>query len=399
MERRSMLGGFVGASLTAASYRRVLGANDRVGLAVIGTGQRGLGVAKAFLQTGRAQLSVLCDVYDVRRKEARDKLAAGRAVPEMAAFEDAVARKDVDVVLVATPEHQHFAPALAALAAERHLFLEKPVTHRYEEGAKLIAAVAKSGKVCQTGAQQRSGPHFLRAKHEIFARGRLGKVTFARAVWCDIPRQRRRFDPAPKPAGLDWERFLGPAPRVAYTPQRYETWNYFPEYGNGIMADVMLHWADLAQWMMNDAEPVSAVASGGIYSMKDGRKNPDTASAIIQYKDWNLTFETSVLPAKVSPSVTFSGTEGRLDISRDGYTYTPHKGAPEVAEATGDLGVDHVTNFLDAMKTGRAPSAGIAQGVEACRPTHLAVRAYWERKRMRLNADKSAIIEDDGRGA
>jgi predicted dehydrogenase len=392
MQRRTLLAG-LGASITAASYARIAGANDRLGMALVGAGSRGRGVMKALVGTGGVDLTCLCDVYDVRRQEAQQALGKpDQKIFETAALEETLARKDVDAVLIATPDHLHHDYTIQALKAGKHVYLEKPTTHTLEEGDRLVAAVRKSGKVCQTGTQQRSGSHYVRAKEEIFAKKRLGHVMFVRTVWADFPRQRRKFDPAPKPAGLDWARFLGRAPKVGYHPMRYETWRYYPEYGGGLLADILTHWADVAQWMLDDASPLTATAGGGILALNDGRANPDTVNAIVEYKGWNLTFESTVLPAKVRANVLFLGTEGTLDIDRSGYTFTPHQGAPEVVKASGDLDAEHARNFVDAVKAGKTPSADIAIGVEACRPVHLAKAAYWKHRRMKFNGAKTAIV-------
>ena len=294
MKRREFLAATGGVALSALSSRRVLGANDRLGMALVGSGRRGREVMKAFLASGRAELRCVADVYDVQRQRARDAL--GVTAPEVVAYEEALARTDVDAVLIGVPDHLHLPITLAALAAGKHVFMEKPTTHALDEGAQLIAAVRKSGKVCQTGTQQRSGAHYARAKAEYFDRGALGQVIFVRATWSDFPWQRRKIAPQPRPAGLDWERFLGPAKKVPYDWIRYDSWRYFPDYGGGLLADILTHWVDVAQWFLNETKPVSAVATGGIYQLKDGRENPDTVSAILQYAGgWNLQFESTVL--------------------------------------------------------------------------------------------------------
>ncbi|MFN7624489.1 MAG: Gfo/Idh/MocA family protein, partial [Acidobacteriota bacterium] len=262
MKRRDFVRQAGGAGLlTAASWRRVVGANNRLGMALIGSGRRGREVMKAFLATGRVDLHCICDVYDQQRQRAQTFLAEpGRTYPESIGHEEALGRRGVDAVLIASPDHLHLTQTEAALAAGKHVYLEKPTTHHFEEAARFSAAAAKSGRVVQTGTQQRSGAHYRRAKEEIFDRGLLGKVVFARAVWHDFPWQRRNIRPLPRPTGLDWERFLGPAPRVAYDWIRYDSWRYFPDYGGGLLADILTHWADVAQWMMNDPLPERATA-------------------------------------------------------------------------------------------------------------------------------------------
>lgn len=387
MKRREFVIGAGTVALTAASYGRILGANDRLGMALIGSGRRGREVMKAFLTTGRVELRCLCDIYDVQRQRAKTALLnAGESVFETDAHEEALSRPGIDAVLIGTPDHLHLSQTQAALKAGKHVYLEKPTTHHAEESAAFIDAVKKSGKVCQTGTQQRSGAHYRRAKEEIFEKGKLGKVVFARAVWHDFPWQRRKIEPQPKPAGLSWERFLGPAPKVPYEWIRYDSWRYFPEYGGGLLADILTHWADVAQWMMNDAQPVGAVTSGGIYHLRDGRVNPDTVNAIVNYQGgpngpWNLTFESSVLSIRNDrPGVLFEGTEGTLELTRAGYVFQPNRGEAQEVKAEGNLEVAHATNFLDAIVSGAKPSADIQTGIEACRPVHLAKAAYWKNR-------------------
>ena len=398
MRRRDFIAGTTASMLTAASWQRVRGANERVGVALIGSGRRGRDVMKAFLDTNRAELKCICDVYDAQRVRARELLSTRPF--ECVAIEDALIRRDVDAVLIATPDHLHLTQTAASLSAGKHVFLEKPASHNFDEAKAFIDAVKRSGRVCQTGTQQRSGQHYNKAKEMFFDSGRLGKVVFARAVWHDFPWQRRAITPQPKPDGLDWARFLGPAKRVPYEWIRYDAWRYFPDYGGGLLADILTHWADVAQWMMNDPQPLSAVATGGIYKLKDGRENPDTVNTVIDYAGgangkWNLTFESSVLPIRnENPGVLFQGTEGSLEIARSGYVYRPNKGNPEVVESKENLEIAHVNNFLDAIKNGSKPSADIQAGLEACRPVHLARAAYWERKRMRFDAAATRIVED-----
>jgi len=368
---------FVAAGIGAASYARVNGANERIGLALIGAGRRGTEVAKAFAADERVELRSICDIYDMHRRRAAQALGK---VPGTAEHEEALAQPGVDAVLLAVPDHLHLTLAEAALAADKHLYIEKPTVHRWNERLALRAAVEKSGKVLQCGTQQRSGAHYRRAKEEIFGAKKLGQVVFARAVWSNFPWQCRHIQPLPKPESLDWNRFLGPARKVPYETARYDSWRYFPDYGGGLLADILTHWADVAQWMMDDASPESAVAAGGIYAFQDGRENPDTVNAIVKYKNWNLSFESSVLPIKNdNPSVFFEGAEGTLDLARTGYTFTPNKGEPLHVAAEGSLERAHAANFVDAIVRGTAVSANLESGINAIRPVQMALNSYWSK--------------------
>ena len=386
MNRRELMKAGAGA-LTAASYRRVQGANGRLGMALIGGGRRGRIVMPALLDTDRVDLRAICDVYDVHRSEAKEALAPkARDLFECNAYEEALQRRDIDAVLLAVPDHLHIEMAAVALGAGKHVYLEKPTTHRFDEQQKLRKAVESSGKVLQCGTQQRSGEHYIRAKEEIFGNNKLGKVVIVRTMWSDFPWQTRHLPPRPKPPGLDWERFLGSAPKKPFEWMRYDSWRCFPDYGNGLLADILTHWADVAQWMMNETHPLNAATTGGIYDPADhdGRVNPDTVNAILEYGGgWNLTFESSVLPLKAQePTVVFLGTEGSLDISRERYIFIPNKGEKQIVRASGPLELAHARNFVDAVAGSAKLNAGVEAGIQACNPVHLANKAYWEKRRV-----------------
>ncbi len=384
MNRRELGRVIGGAALTAASYQRVSGANDKLGMALIGSGRRGREVMAALLKTGQVELLTVCDVYDVQRQRALDFLVPTGEKPfQCVAHEEALAHSGVDAVLLAVPDHLHVSLAAAALGAGKHVYLEKPTTHRFGEQHKLLQAVRTSGRVLQCGTQQRSGAHYKQAKEEIFDKGKLGKVAIVRTAWSNFPWQARQIVAAPKPANLDWQRFLGPAPKRPYDTARYDSWRCFHDYGNGLPADILTHWADVAQWMMGETEPQCADTIGGIYQLKDGRENPDTVSAILQYKGgWNLTFESSVLPLNDNrPGVVFLGTEGTLDIARSDYRFTPRNGQTVEVRGSGTLEAAHAANFVDAVRNGVTPNAPVEVGIQACNPVHLALEAYWKKAR------------------
>ena len=382
IDRRSFLYSGTAAALSARSYARVVGANDRIGLGVIGAGRRGTIVTAAFLTDARVEVRGVSDIYDAQTAKFVSALPTAAPKPQAAiAYQDLLANRQIDAVLVSTPDHLHLAVGTAALAAGKHIYLEKPTVQHWEERIPLTNAAAASHQVLQCGMQQRSSSHYLRARDEIFRQNRLGHVLYARAVWHNFPWQCRHIANEPKPEGLHWELFEGPAKHVPYETVRYSSWRYFPEYGNGLLADIMTHWVDVAQWLLDDAEPLRASALGGIYQYHDGRVNPDTVSALVQYKDWNFNFESSVLPIRNDdPSVFFEGTEGTLDLSRSGYTFTPNKGSPVRVEAVRSLEQEHTANFLDAVQLGRPVNAPLHAGIEASLPVQMALRSYWTQK-------------------
>jgi predicted dehydrogenase len=369
-------------AMNARSYASILGANDRVGLGVIGLGRRGTIVSSAFAQDPRVEFRALADVYDKAASDFQGRLkdhVAGAAVS--VEYQKMLDRKEIDAVFIATPDHLHVEIAKDVLAANKNLYLEKPTIHRWSERETLVKAAAGSKSILQCGTQQRSGAHYMRARQEIFDAGKLGNVVFARAVWHNFPWQSRIIPSLPKPPGLNWDLFLGPAPHVPYETARYSSWRSYHDYGNGLLADILTHWADVAQWMLNDDRPESAAALGGDFKLKGDLTNPDTVSAIIRYKNWNLNFESTVLSVRSDhPSVFFEGTEGTLDITREGYTFTPNSGAPIQVANTESLERAHTGNFIDAITKGAKVNAPLEDGLAASVPVMMALQSYWTNK-------------------
>ena len=383
------------ALLSAASWARAAGANSRLGLAIVGGGIRGRYVGRKICSSGRAELRAICDVYDERRRMTRDTIRPAEPPFETIAIEEILSNPKIDAVLVAAPDHLHCTLARQVLESKRHLYLEKPAAHQLEEHAVLLEVASKSDRVIQTGTQQRSGAHYRRAKEELIDKGALGKILFVRAVWHNFPNQRRPLVEKPRPAGLDWDRFLGPAPPRSFHWPRYDSWRLFRDYGGGQLSDILTHWVDVAQWFMNESQPVDAVATGGIYQLNDGRENPDTVSAILRYaSNWNFTFECTILPLNgVKPHVAFHGTKGTLEIGREGYTYRPERGQVIEVKAEKDIDDAHTTNWLDAIEKGTAASAPLVTGLSACRAIHLAQAAYWTGKRTKYDDAGEKILE------
>lgn len=385
MNRRKFLTAGTAAAATtwtARSYAAIAGANGRMNLGLIGLGRRATEVTAAFLADPRVRVASVCDCYTAHTEQFIARLLRNAPAPKTSVdYHDLLADRDLDAVMISTPDHLHVTIAQAALAAGKNTYLEKPTLHHWNERQALLDAEARSGKIVQCGMQQRSGSHYARALEEVFGPGKLGSVVLVRGVWHDFPWQCRKIVNEPKPPGLHWQLFEGPAKHVPYATIRYSSWRYFPDYGNGLLADIMTHWVDVAQWMMSDAEPQTAAALGGIYKLHDGRVNPDTVSAVVQYRAWNFNFESSVLPIRnPHPTVLFEGTEATLDLSRDGYTLQPNRGAPVRVDATERLELSHTRNFTNAVLGKGKVNAPIRAGIQASLPVQMALKSYWSRQ-------------------
>ena len=370
-------------AMDARAYAAIAGANERVGLGIIGTGRRATVVCGGgFVHDPRVEIRALADIYDKQiaefQRRFKDHVAGADVSVE---YQKMLDRKDIDAVMIATPDHLHVQIAKDTLGAHKNTYLEKPTLHRWSERNELIKAAQTSNVVLECGMQQRSGAHYQRVKEEIFDSGKLGQVIFARAVWSNFSWQRRVIPNVPKPAGLRWDLFLGPAPNVPFEMSRYSSWRSYHDYGNGLLADILTHWADVAQWMMNDDKPETAAALGGDFQLKGDLTNPDTVSAVVRYKNWNLNFESSVLSIhNPRASVYFEGTEGTLDLSREGYIFTPNQGAPTRFDSTQNLESAHTGNFVDAILNGSKVNAPLDAGLAASVPVMMALQSYWSHK-------------------
>ena len=369
----------VAAFGSALSTSRILGANDRIRLGVIGTGGRGQLLMDLFKQCPEVEMVAVCDVYEPRRIEAKENYAA--QVREYGDYRQVLDRKDIDAVVIATPNHWHTPMALAALGAGKDIYLEKPVTHTLEEGPRLSAAVEASGRVVQTGTQNRSIPHFLQAK-EIVASGGLGQVAFVHtynyANYLRIDPARIRVDESK----LDWKGFLGPAPDQPFDRLRFRQWRWYWDFGEGTLTDTFTHVVDVAHWFLGQDQPVSASATG-MNTLLPRWQTPDTVNACYRYPGGLMVVFNSMMGGCLEGLCTlFRGTKAMLRISRAGFSLWeepdqsfsegPNTAPPKLdVKPEGNVVLLHVKNFLDCVRSRKTPNAPIAAGIASARAGHL----------------------------
>ncbi|MDE0107469.1 MAG: Gfo/Idh/MocA family oxidoreductase [Bryobacterales bacterium] len=382
------------AAFTAASYSRILGANEKVNMGLIGCGGRGRGVLRNFVANPNVNATALCDVFSARIDEAAQIAPNAKGYK---AHEDLLAANDVDAVLIATPDHWHAGTCVDAANAGKDIYCEKPLTLRIEEGPQIVKAVRLNERVCQVGMQQRSGKHYLMAKEKFFDSGKIGKVTLARTWWHGNGAHLRPFPEqyAKQPSNLDWGRFLGPVSWREYDPKQYFNFRAYLEYGGGQITDLFTHWIDAVHLFMSQDDPVAAVASGGIYHYKDGRTAPDTINCLLDYRgEWTATFEGTLAPGLRGAGVEVIGTEGRLWITRGRYEwYLPRQDEPaEVQEAIGNMTQDHVDNFIDCVKSRERPNGDVWVGHRSAQASHLGNIAYLQKRRLKFDPDREEIL-------
>ncbi|MBI4582354.1 MAG: Gfo/Idh/MocA family oxidoreductase [Planctomycetes bacterium] len=289
-------GGVAAATaMTARSYAAAAGANDRINIAVVGCGgimEKGhLKPLMELREPENISLAVVCDVYETRAKNIQAAIKeGGRAEPKLVRdYHEALAMKDIDYVLFCTPEHWHAKNVLDALDAGKHVYVEKPMTHTIPEALAVVAkAREKKDLRLQVGVQGMSDQTYLRA-HEAIVAGKLGTVVHAQIEYCrrydlsEGPWRGRTKPDAPKPADLDWERWLGPAPRREWYAPRYFEWRNYKDYSGGIGTDLFVHRLSRIIKSCGLAFPKTVAGQGGIYIWKDDRELPDNFQMVAEY--------------------------------------------------------------------------------------------------------------------
>jgi predicted dehydrogenase len=376
--------------MTAANWNNALGAADRVRLGVIGTGNRGGDVMSVFLKESDVDVVALCDCYDQNLNAALEK-TQGKA-KTFTEYRALLESKEVDAVLIATPDHWHSRMAIDALNAGKDIYIEKPLTFTIEQGHDIIKAVKANNRVAQVGLQQRSGEHYKEAKSEYIDKGKLGKIAFVRTWWHGNGYHLRKANFKDKPAGLDWKAFLGPAKYREFDAQQFYNWRAYLDFGGGQITDLFTHWIDVVHMFIGEDLPIAATAAGGVYAYKDGRTAPDTISIQLEYpSQWIATFEATLVPGARGEGVEFMGTEGRLLITRGGYTYqekAQRRAAPPPPierKNTKSLEQQHVRNFLDCVKSRQTPNSDIVSGHRSALASHLGKMAYLQKRRLTFN--------------
>jgi predicted dehydrogenase len=396
--RRTLMAG--AAAFTATSYSRILGANNRVALGVIGSGDRGRHVMGLFQATKQVDVVALCDVYAQQIDRAMERAPGAKGYSD---HRKLLEHKGLNAVLIATPDHWHAATTIDALNAGMDVYVEKPLTRTIEEGPEIVKAARVNDRICQVGMQQRSGAHYLQAKREYFDTRRLGRITLARTWWHGNAYHLRRAPESlrNRPSNLDWARFLGPLKWREYDPQQYFNWRAYLDFGGGQVTDLFTHWIDVVHMLLGQEIPTSAVAAGGVYHYKDGRTAPDTINVLLEYGDeFTATFEATLAPGIRGAAVEIAGTEGRLWIDRSRYEFHPagRNAKPEIFEVPEDerrtdkMTLDHVQNFLDCVASRKLPNGDVLIGHRSAQASHLGNIAYVQKRRLKFDPVREEIL-------
>jgi len=398
----------------------------RVGL--IGTGWYGKADLFRLLQVAPVEVVSLCDVDRRMLSEAADMTAArqqSRKRPRtFADYRQMLAEKDLDVVLIATPDHWHALPMIAAVKAGAHVYCQKPISVDVVEGQAMLAAARKYKRVVQIGTQRRSTPHLMEARDQIVRAGKLGKVGLVE-IYCyyHMRAENNPPDTAP-PAELDYNMWTGPAPMRPYNSLVHPRgWRAFMEYGNGIVGDMCVHMLDMVRWMMDLGWPRSIESTGGILVQKGSKANiTDTQLATFDFGDvkvvWQHRSWGDAPDEKYPWAATLYGDKGTLKAGVMGYDFTPsvrgeqavHKDVTYELEQYPEDKTEkdlerhvapairgHMKDLLNAIATGGRPVADIEQGyisTSSCILANIAMKLgrtlKWDAAQQRVVGDEEA---------
>ncbi len=392
-------GAATGIAITASSWSRVLGANDRVQMGAIGVGVRGRFDLQCFTQQPNVDVRALCDVWSTAIDGAHKLAPAAKSYRD---YRKMLESEKLDVVLVATPDHWHVPIAIDAMNAGLDVYVEKPLTLTLDEGPRIVKTARLNGRVCQVGLQSRSSKSFLQTKRDYFDSGKLGRITLAR-TWFNGNTYHLRTAPESlkkQPDNLDWAKWLGQAKWRDWDPQQYWNWRAYMDFGGGQIGDLFVHMVDLVHLFVGQDNPVAAVASGGIFLHKDGRTAPDTITLGLQYSgDLVVTFEASLAAgSRGTAGLGFYGTEGALEIDWAGRAgtlfYPAERGSKpaQVAAGGSDATFDHVANFLECVRSRRRPNADVYIGQRSTQAALLGKIAYLEQRRVKFDPEREEIL-------
>jgi predicted dehydrogenase len=419
----SIMAGASVLGASASSYARILGANERISLGHIGIGNRGReldGVVSKLKDKFNLEMTAVCDLWKVNREKASAmaEKAYGRGPRAFQYMEDLLKLKDVDAVIISTGDFQH-APVLKLAAdAGKDAYCEKPMANDLSEAKTARDAVLAKNLIVQIGTQHRSEPYQI-AVRDLIKTGVLGDVSKVEMVWnYHGPRWRGRPEVKQiRQEDTDWRKWLLSKPYRPFDPQAYFEFRLYKDFSSGIADQWMSHGIDLVHYFLDDHFPVSVVAQGGVFVWHDGRENPDTFQALLEYpKGFMVSFSTSF----GNDSDSFSrimGTKGTLiNIGGEGsprWKWIEEKGnhenSPNVQRAEknvtlpgddkippayiGDEAPFHMANWLECLRSRKQPNATVLNGYFHSVACIMAARSYREGKKLYWDPKNETILE------
>ncbi len=375
----------LGATSKAGSYS----ANETLNIGCIGTGGRCRSLMRTIKKVPGVRLAAVCDIWD-------DHLEKGRELADPEAFtskhyHDLLESKDIDAVIIGSPDHWHVPMTIDACKAGKDVYVEKPLTHDPSEGEAVIHAQNEHGRIVQVGMQQRSMPQFRKA-YEIVHSGVLGKIHKVHLTWNRNADKVRKRPINIDPASLNWKQFLGSAREQPFDPYRFRNWRWFWDFGGGILTDLMVHYHDVANWYLDLGNPTTATTIGDNFITPGLWETPDTIQTLLRFEkeEVQVYFEGTFVNARNAAMLEFMGTEATLYLDRGRYEVLPEKEsklAPShMILGRGSRGADfydppastllHLQNWVDCIRSRSRPRAPAEVGVKVAADAHLANLAY-----------------------
>jgi len=421
LSRRTVLK--AGLTAGAAAPARSFAANDRIQVGVIGTGARAHELIEALLANQGVEITALADAYKGRVERALERTRGrARAAKD---YREILADKSIDAVMVATPDHWHHRMVLDAIQAGKDVYCEKPLTYRSSEGVEIVQAARAAGRIVQVGSQGMSSAVQRKAR-EMIQSGKLGRVTIIRAAYNRNTASGAWIYPIPpdaSPETVNWEMFLGPAPKRPFSLERFFRWRCYEDYSGGIATDLFVHLCTTIHFLMDAKMPARAVALGQLYRWKESREAPDTLNAVLEYPEGFVVNLSSTFnnQAAAEGSFQFLGTEGTITLGGGGMSFYPEnavednrwiveswpraleeayyrdpkvrqselpasrkprviEGAQEFREEGLEATIVHLGHWLESIRTRRPYWEDAAAGHHAAACAHMINRAAKERR-------------------
>ena len=415
-DRRNFIKSTAVAGLGISTFPGVLNAakisaNDKLVVGLIGCKGMGFNNLKSFLTQPGVECAALCDVDNtvLEERAAETEKITGKKPKLYKDFRKLLEQKDIDAVIIGTPDHWHCIQMIYACEAGKDVYCEKPLGNSIEECNLMVKAAKRYKKVVQVGQWQRSAPHWLDAVNYL-QKGDLGRIRTVKA-WSNVGFKGSVpvLPDEPVPAGVDYDMWLGPAPKRPFNMNRFHfTFRWYWDYAGGLMTDWGVHILDYALFGMNRYVPKSIMSNGGKYAFpEDAMETPDTMMAVYDFGDFGLLWEHTVGIYGANfgrgHGVAFTGEHGTLVIDRGGWEVIPEKtgfGFKEGLEAvsykaSGARGLDlHVANFIDCIKTREKPNCDIETGAYIARFAHLGNISYRLNRKVFWDEEKQLFIND-----
>ncbi|MBI3860841.1 MAG: Gfo/Idh/MocA family oxidoreductase [Planctomycetia bacterium] len=429
VDRRTFIQGGVAATISAASWNRVLGANDRIGVGFIGYGLIGKRHVLDFQEQSDADCVAVAEAHAGRMEEGRQMLGGtARAYRD---FRSLLDDNRVDAVVISTPDHWHALQTMLACAAGKDVYVEKPLTLFVREGRWMVDVAKRHQRVVTVGTQQRSGAHYARARR-LLEEGALGKISSVRmsAARNIMPGYGRPAD-SPPPVDLDWDTWQGPAPLHPYNPNRaIYHFRWFWDYSGGQMTNLGAHALDIVHWALGVDGPTAVSSSGGRFSLQDNGETPDTQEVMFEYPGFIATWSHRGACGSSTESIPleFFGPRGRLALTRSSLVLTPDRkvipvntvpqftdahpvGGPQrvpddgpreywadaIEDKTGNARQqlkEHVRNFLDCVKSRQQPVSDLESGHRVATACHLANLSLRLGRKLKWDSAREEIPDD-----